>query len=160
MTVDDFARPVRPGMTVRELIDLLPNQFAGVDFPEFIDRAVTAIKNERPVLLGMGAHVIKVGLNPILIDLMERGVISAIALNGAGIIHDTEIAMVGRTSEDVACVLGAGAFGAAKETGEVLNRAINQGAEQGIGLGEAVGNMLLCESFPLTSTACWPRPGG
>jgi hypothetical protein len=89
-----------------------------------------------------------VGLNPILIDLMERGMISAIALNGAGIIHDTEIAMVGRTSEDVADVLGAGAFGAAKETGEVLNQAINQGAEQGIGLGEAVGNMLLRENFP------------
>ncbi|CAK8725156.1 LarA-like N-terminal domain-containing protein [Candidatus Electrothrix aarhusensis] len=148
VTVDDFARPVRPGMSVAELISGLPNQFAGVDFPEFIDRVTTSIKNERPVLLGMGAHVIKVGLNPILIDLMERGVISAIALNGAGIIHDTEIAMVGRTSEDVACVLGAGAFGAAKETGEVLNRAINQGAEEGIGLGEAVGNMLLRENFP------------
>lgn len=73
VTVDDFARPVRPGMTIKELIDLLPNQFAGLDFPEFIDRVVTAIDNERPVLLGMGAHVIKVGLNPILIDLMERG---------------------------------------------------------------------------------------
>ncbi|WP_339134383.1 MAG: hypothetical protein WGN25_15235 [Candidatus Electrothrix sp. GW3-4] len=148
VTVDDFARPVRPGMTIKELIDLLPNQFAGLDFPEFIDRVVTAIDNERPVLLGMGAHVIKVGLNPILIDLMERGVISAIALNGAGIIHDTEIAMVGRTSEDVADVLGAGAFGAAKETGEVLNQAINQGAKEEIGLGEAVGNSLLRENFP------------
>ncbi len=148
VTVEDFARPVRPGMTVRELIDNLPKQFAGVDFPEFIDRVVAAIRNERPVLLGMGAHVIKVGLNPILIDLMERGVISAIALNGAGIIHDTEIAMVGRTSEDVACVLGAGAFGAARETGEVLNQAINQGAKEGIGLGEAVGNQLLKQDFP------------
>ncbi|MCI5219103.1 MAG: hypothetical protein D3914_07905, partial [Candidatus Electrothrix sp. LOE2] len=96
VTVDDFARPVRPGMTVRELIANLPNQFAGVDFPDFIDRVTASISNERPVLLGMGAHVIKVGLNPILIDLMERGVISAITLNGAGIIHDTEIAMVGR----------------------------------------------------------------
>ena len=92
VTVDDFARPVRPDMSVAELISGLPNQFAGVDFPEFIDRLTTSIKKERPVLLGMGAHVIKVGLNPILIDLMERGVISAIALNGAGIIHDTEIA--------------------------------------------------------------------
>ncbi|XOF34591.1 MAG: hypothetical protein ACL93V_04675 [Candidatus Electrothrix sp. YB6] len=147
VTVDDFARPVRPGMTVAELISNLPRQFAGVDFPEFIDRLLAAISNKRPVLFGMGAHVIKVGLNPILIDLMERGVISAIALNGAGIIHDTEIAMVGRTSEDVADVLGAGAFGAAKETGEVLNRAINQGAKEDIGLGEAVGNMLLREGF-------------
>ncbi len=148
VTVEDFARPVRPGMTVAELTSGLPKQFAGVDFPEFIDRVAAAINDKRSVLLGMGAHVIKVGLNPILIDLMERGIISAIALNGAGIIHDTEIAMVGRTSEDVADVLGAGAFGAAKETGEVLNQAINQGAEQGIGLGEAVGNTLLREDFP------------
>ncbi len=146
--IEDFARPVRPGMTVAELISGLPNQFAGLDFPEFIDRVVTALSSKRPVLLGMGAHVIKVGLNPILIDLMKRGVISAIALNGAGIIHDTEIAMVGRTSEDVADVQRPGAFGAARETGEVLNRAINQGAEEGIGLGEAVGNMLLNEEFP------------
>ncbi|CAK8716499.1 LarA-like N-terminal domain-containing protein [Candidatus Electrothrix gigas] len=148
VTVEDFAQPIRPGMSVAELISGLPNQFAGVDFPEFIDRVVASINDQRPVLLGMGAHVIKVGLNPILIDLMERGLISAIALNGAGIIHDTEIAMVGRTSEDVADVLGAGAFGAAKETGEVLNQAINQGAKQGIGLGEAVGNTLLQEDFP------------
>ncbi len=148
VTVEDFAQPIRPGMSVAELISGLPNQFAGVDFPEFIDRVVASINDQRPVLLGMGAHVIKVGLNPILIGLMKRGLISAIALNGAGIIHDTEIAMVGRTSEDVADVLGAGAFGAAKETGEVLNQAINQGAKQGIGLGEAVGNTLLREDFP------------
>ena len=148
VTVDDFARPVRPGMTVNELISSLPAQFTGVDFPEFVQRTADAIKNERPILLGMGAHVIKVGLNPILIDLMERGVISDIALNGAGIIHDTEIAMVGRTSEEVADVLAAGAFGAAKETGEVLNNAIIQGAKEGIGLGEAVGNELLRQDFP------------
>lgn len=148
VTVEDFAQPIRPGMSVAELISGLPNQFAGIDFPEFIDRVVVSINDQRPVLLGMGAHVIKVGLNPILIGLMKRGVISAIALNGAGIIHDTEIAMVGRTSEDVADVLGAGAFGAAKETSEVLNQAINQGAKQGIGLGEAVGNTLLREDFP------------
>jgi len=148
VTVKDFARPVRPGMTVKELLAALPAQFAGIDFPEFIQRTVTAIQNERPILFGMGAHVIKVGLNPILIDLMERGIISAIALNGAGIIHDTEIAMVGRTSEEVADVLGAGAFGAAKETGEVLNKAINRGAKEGIGLGQAVGDALLSHDFP------------
>ncbi len=148
VTVKDFAGPVHPGMTVKELLAALPAQFAGVDFPEFIQRTVTAIHNKRPLLLGMGAHVIKVGLNPVLIDLMERGVISAIALNGAGIIHDTEIAMVGQTSEEVADVLGTGAFGAAKETGEVLNNAINRGAEEGIGLGEAVGNELLRQDFP------------
>ncbi len=148
VTVADFAQPVRPDMTVRELIANLPKQLAGKDFPDLVARIAVAVSNKRPVLLGMGAHVIKVGLAPILIDLMERGIISAIALNGAGIIHDAEIAMVGRTSEEVADVLGGGAFGAAKETGEVLNQAINQGAQEGIGLGEAVGNALLQQNFP------------
>ena len=147
VTVKDFAAPVHPGMTVSQLISGLPRQFAGVDFPEFLERTVSSVLRKRPLMIGMGAHVIKVGLNPILIDLMKRGIISSLALNGAGIIHDTEIAMVGRTSEEVADVLGAGAFGAARETGEVLNGAIKQGADEDIGLGEAVGNMLLANNF-------------
>ena len=151
VTVADFAQPATPGMTVRALIASLPQQLAGKDFPELVERIAAAVSTKRPVLVGMGAHVIKVGLAPILIDLMERGIISALALNGAGIIHDAEIAMVGRTSEEVASVLGAGAFGAAKETGEVLNQAINQGAQEGIGLGEAVGNALLRQDFPFNS---------
>ena len=148
VSVNDFAAPVHPGMTVRQLLASLPAQLAGVDFPDLVSRIATARRQQRPVILGMGAHVIKVGLNPILIDLMRRGIITAIALNGAGIIHDTEIAMVGRTSEEVADVLGAGAFGAAKETGEVLNGAINDGAAQGIGIGRAVGSSLLTNNFP------------
>jgi hypothetical protein len=148
VSVNDFAAPVHPGMTVRQLLASLPAQLAGVDFPDLVSRIVIARRQQRPVILGMGAHVIKVGLNPILIDLMRRGIITAIALNGAGIIHDTEIAMVGRTSEEVADVLGAGAFGAAKETGEVLNGAINDGAAQGIGIGRAVGSSLLTNNFP------------
>ena len=148
VTVKDFARPVYPGMTVTQLIESLPNQFAGVDFPEFLERTVTAITKKRSLMIGMGAHVIKVGLNPILIDLIKKGLITSIALNGAGIIHDTEIAMVGRTSEEEADVLGQGAFGAARETGEVLNSAINKGAQENIGLGEAVGNALLASDFP------------
>lgn len=148
VSVNDFAAPVHPGMTVRQLLASLPAQFAGVDFPDLVSRIATARRQQRPIILGMGAHVIKVGLNPILIDLMRRGIITAIALNGAGIIHDTEIAMVGRTSEEVADVLGAGAFGAAKETGEVLNGAINDGAVQGIGIGLAVGSTLLANNFP------------
>ncbi|MCW5206546.1 hypothetical protein VU08_06420 [Desulfobulbus sp. F5] len=151
VTVADFAQPATPGITVRELIANLPKQLAGKDFPELVERIAAAVSNKRPVLVGMGAHVIKVGLAPVLIDLMERGIISALALNGAGIIHDAEIAMVGRTSEEVASVLGAGAFGAARETGEVLNQAINQGAREGIGIGEAVGNALLQQNFPFNS---------
>lgn len=148
VSINDFSKPLRPGMRVRELIEALPNQFAGTEFPEFIQRVATVVRNKRPFMLGMGAHVIKVGLNPILIDLMERGILSSIALNGAGIIHDAEIAMVGRTSEEVANVLGAGAFGAAKETGEVLNGAINNGAKKNIGIGQAVGEALLAADFP------------
>jgi hypothetical protein len=148
VSVDDFATPVHPEMTVRQLLAALPAQLAGVDFPDLVQRIGEAHRQQRPVILGMGAHVIKVGLNPILIDLMRRGIITALALNGAGIIHDAEIAMVGRTSEEVADVLGAGAFGAAKETGEVLNGAIIAGAEQGIGIGQAVGEMLLANHFP------------
>jgi len=148
VSVDDFATPVQPGMTVRQLLASMPAQLAGVDFPDLVHRIGEAHRQHRPILLGMGAHVIKVGLNPILIDLMRRGVITAIALNGAGIIHDAEIAMVGRTSEEVADVLGAGAFGAAKETGEVLNGAIIDGAQRGIGIGQAVGETLLANRFP------------
>jgi hypothetical protein len=135
-------------MSVLELVQSLPGQLAGKDFPELVQRIAEAHRNGKPVILGMGAHVIKVGLNPVLIDLMRRGIITAIAMNGAGIIHDAEIAMVGRTSEEVDDVLGAGAFGAARETGKVLNGAICRGARKNIGLGEAVGEVLLEQEFP------------
>ena len=148
VTVDNFAKPLAPGSTLKEFIASLPEQLLGLDFPELIGRLAASHLNNRPIIVGMGAHVIKVGLNPILIDLMERGIISAIALNGAGIVHDTEIAMVGRTSEEVGAVLGSGAFGAARETGEVVNAGINLGAEKGQGLGEALGGYLLAQDFP------------
>ncbi|HIJ77796.1 MAG: hypothetical protein OEY01_00625 [Desulfobulbaceae bacterium] len=148
VTVDNFGKPLAPGSTLKQFIESLPDQLLGIDFPELVDRLSQSHKNNRPIMVGMGAHVIKVGLNPILIDLMERGIITSIALNGAGIVHDTEIAMVGRTSEEVSDVLGSGAFGAAKETGEVVNAAINQGAAKGMGLGEAMGAYLLAQDFP------------
>jgi hypothetical protein len=96
----------------------------------------------RPLIWGMGAHVLKVGLAPIIIDLMERGFITAIALNGAGIVHDFETAIAGQTSEEVDAVLGSGAFGMARETGEEINRAIAAGDCDGLGLGAAVGRYL------------------
>jgi len=148
VTVENFAKPLAPGSTLKEFIASLPEQLLGLDFPELVGRLAASHRNNRPIVVGMGAHVIKVGLNPILIDLMERGIISAIALNGAGIVHDTEIAMAGRTSEEVGDVLGSGAFGAAKETGEVVNAGINLGAEKGLGLGEALGEYLLAQDFP------------
>jgi len=148
VTVDNFCKPLPVGSSIADFMASLPQQFAGVDFPELIAALASCHGNNRPIMLGMGAHVIKVGLNPLLIDLMERGIITSIALNGAGIIHDAEIAMVGRTSEDVGQVLGAGEFGAAKETGEVVNGAIAAGARAGIGLGQAMGKFLNEQQFP------------
>jgi hypothetical protein len=96
----------------------------------------------------MGAHPIKVGLNPILIDLMKRGVISCLAMNGAGIIHDLELALVGKTSEEVEAGIDTGSFGMARDTAELLNGAIARGAKQGIGLGQAVGDLISHGAFP------------
>lgn len=148
VTVENFAKPLAAGSSLSDFISSLPQQFAGVDFPELVKALGLCCERQKPIICGMGAHVIKVGLNPIIIDLMEKGVITAIALNGAGIIHDTEIAMVGRTSEDVGLVLGAGEFGAAKETGEVVNTAISKGAKNNLGLGQAMGQFLLEKEFP------------
>ena len=153
VTVENFARPVGPGATVSGLLASLPDQLMGIDFPELVERLAACHENKRPIMIGMGAHVIKVGLNPILIDLMERGIVTSIALNGAGIVHDTEVAMVGRTSEEVGDVLGSGAFGAAKETGEVVNEAINLGAAKGLGMGEALGDYLLEHRFPFNNVS-------
>ncbi len=148
VTVENFAKPVGGGTTVSQLLASLPDQLMGIDFPELVERLAVCHENHRPLMIGMGAHVIKVGLNPILINLMEQGIITSIALNGAGIVHDTEVAMVGRTSEEVGNVLGSGAFGAAKETGEVVNTAINLGAKNGLGMGAALGDYLLEHDFP------------
>ncbi len=146
--VEDLGKAMSPGLTVREFLDSLPSQLAAKDLKEVAARWAQAVKEGKKVIFSMGAHVIKVGLGPLLIDLMDRGLVSAFALNGAGIIHDSELAMAGKTSEDVAAVLGSGRFGAARETGEFLNRAIEYACEKGIGLGRAVGERLLEASFP------------
>lgn len=148
VTVDNFAKPLGPGASIKDLLESLPGQFAGVEFPELIDRLAMSHKSGKSIAVGMGAHVIKVGLNPVIIDLMKRKVITSIALNGAGIVHDTEVAMVGRTSEDVGAVLGTGEFGAARETGEAVNEAISLGAQKDIGLGQAMGEFLDKQNFP------------
>jgi hypothetical protein len=148
VTVADFAQPVSAGLRVAEFLACLPDQLGARDLKAVGKAVADAVRSGRTVLLAMGAHVIKVGLNPLLIDLMERGILSGIALNGAGIIHDSEIAMAGKTSEDVAAVLGEGEFGAARETGEFLNAAIAEAAGKGRGLGQTVGEALLKAGFP------------
>ncbi len=144
----DFGRPWEQGGSFRDFVERLPRILAAETLREVAAAWVTARRGGRQVLLGMGAHPIKVGLNPILIDLMRRGLLTGLALNGAGIVHDAEIAMVGRTSEDVDQVLGCGRFGMARETAEFINAAIAWGAGQGLGLGAAVGRRLLGSDFP------------
>ncbi len=146
--VDDFARPLEPGMTISSLVERLPRQLAANDLRELAGAISRAVKDGKPVVMSMGAHVIKVGLNPIIIDMLQRGIISAIAMNGAGVIHDCETAMAGKTSEDVAASLKDGSFGAARETGEFINRAIREAAADGLGLGQGVGKALVERGFP------------
>jgi hypothetical protein len=148
VTVDNFGRSIPAGSTVRALLNSLPDQLLGRDLPELVRRLAAVHRGGHPFIVGMGAHVIKVGLNPLLIDLMEREIITGIAMNGACIIHDAEIALAGFTSEEVGNVLGDGAFGAARETGEFLNGAINQGAKDNMGMGAAVGAALVAGNFP------------
>jgi hypothetical protein len=146
--VADFARPVRAADSVDRFIRNLPDVLAGREFKEFVGRMKAARRRGRILIWALGAHVIKVGLNPVLIDLMKNGWIGALAFNGAGIIHDFEVAYAGRTSEDVAEGIKTGRFGMAEETGDLLNIAIRSGAEEGLGLGEAVGRMIARSDFP------------
>ena len=136
--VEDFARPVAPGGSVGALVDSLPGLLAAADFKAVVRAIADAKRGDAGVVWGVGAHVIKTGLGPVLIDLMERGFVSAIATNGATIIHDFEIALAGATSEDVDEALGPGRFGMADETGRLLNGAINDGVAAGLGIGQAV----------------------
>jgi hypothetical protein len=145
-----IGKPTAPGTSFRAFWEGLPDILAGRDLRELVSRMKRARENDRSILWGLGAHVIKVGLSPLLIDLMERGYVQGLALNGAGIIHDFEMALVGETSEEVAEGLGAGKFGMAEETGALLNRAINEGVAAGIGLGESVGGFLTGLSPPHT----------
>lgn len=142
VSLAQFATPYKKGSGVDGLLRSLPGLLAARDFKHVIAAIAAAKNNGRAIVWGLGAHVLKTGLSPILIDLMERGFVSAIATNGAGVIHDFEIALSGNTSEDVDAALGPGTFGMAEETGTLLNRVINEGAPAGLGFGQAVGKYL------------------
>jgi hypothetical protein len=130
------------GGSFHDFWESLPDILAARDLRELVRRMKRAREEERSLLWGLGAHVLKVGLSPLLVDLMERGYVQGIALNGAGIIHDFELAVAGQTSEEVAEGLGAGKFGMAEETGALLNEAIRKGVTSGLGIGESVGAFL------------------
>ena len=148
---DDFAKTWRKGSSFQDFMARLPDILAGRQLKNVIAAIVAAYRAGRTIMFGMGAHVIKVGLNPIVIDLMERGVITSVAMNGAGIIHDVELAMVGQTSEDVAAALGDGSFGMAGETCALLAEALDAGQNNDAGLGAAVGRTILDQGLPLAN---------
>jgi hypothetical protein len=141
--VRQFAKPHRRGSRFSEFLDSLPRILAADDLRAVAAAILRARARRKAILWGMGGHVIKVGLAPVLIDLMRRGFVSGIAMNGAALVHDFEIAMVGGTSEDVEAVLGRGKFGMAEETGLYLNEMAVGAQRSGIGLGEAAGKLLV-----------------
>jgi len=140
-----MAAPHRRGDFFEDFYNSLPDILIAHDFRELVDRIIAARKNNKPVILMMGAHVLKVGLSPVVVDLIKRGIITGVASNGASVIHDTELALFGKTSEEVAEGLADGSFGMAQETAEFINAAIKNGRGEKLGLGEAVGKAL-CES--------------
>lgn len=145
---DFMAKPHAKGATFAQFMDSLPPLLGAQDLRE-VARAIAAARRAgRPVVLGMGAHVIKVGLSSLIIDLMQRGVITALATNGACMVHDFELSSEGRTSEDVAHALKDGSFGMARETGKHINTAINKGVAKGMGLGQALGQYINAGRFP------------
>jgi hypothetical protein len=148
VTVADFARPVAAEDSLKDFLDGLPDILAVKSLREIAAQIRRARTLGNPVIWGVGGHVVKTGLAPLLIDLMRQGFVSAIAANGSVLVHDTEIALVGFTSEDVDASLGTGDFGAARETGEILNRAAKNGARDQIGLGEAMGREVAAKGAP------------
>ncbi len=150
----DFAHPMRAGASFRDFMDSLPSILAAEDLRKAASAISAATGNGKTVILGMGAHPIKVGLNPVIIDAIERGVFSGIAMNGAGMIHDVEIALAGKTSEDVAAHLGRGEFGMARETAEFILGAVSKAfLQREQGLGQAVGEALLMERTPFSDAS-------
>ena len=148
VTTEDFARINGEDDSLGNFLDSLPDILAVKSLREIAKQVRRARSLNKPIVWGIGGHVVKTGLAPVLIDLLRRGYVSAIASNGSVLVHDTEIALVGFTSEDVDATLGKGDFGAARETGEILNAAAKKGAADKLGLGEAMGRELLAQNPP------------
>ncbi len=145
VSIADFARPLHRDSTLEQFLEALPNILIGEDFREFVQRYRQAIARKKAIIWMMGAHVIKVGISPLIIELLKRGMITHLAMNGACVIHDVEVAMWGITSEDVATALQDGSFGMAAETAEFINSALSANKGNQKGYGEVVGEKLIAE---------------
>jgi len=144
----DFAGEITPGMSVSALLAALPNQLGGESLNAIINTIVNAREKGKPVVIGIGGHVIKCGLQPVLKKLIEADIVTAVAMNGSATIHDYEISLIGETSEDVGAVLHCGTFGMAEETGRDINGAVASGVADGIGYGEALGRFIIENKNP------------
>ncbi|MGA1867148.1 MAG: hypothetical protein ACMUJM_01235 [bacterium] len=142
VTVDDFAKPPLPDEPCAKFMEWFPDILAGKDIKEIVESTVKARKKKRGVIVALGGHVIKCGLAPVLNSLIEKDIITALAVNGACLIHDFEIALFGKTSEDVAASLHKGTFGMAEETGALMNQIINQGVKKGMGFAESIAHYI------------------
>ena len=146
MSAAEFAHPPGEDRSFRAFLDSLPDVLVARDFRAVIDALATAAQRKRGVVVMLGGHVVKTGLAPLLIDLMRRGVITHLAMNGSAAIHDYEVARFGATSEDVAAGLRDGTFGMADETGREMNQAFVNGMRNSQGMGESLGRALDAET--------------
>jgi deoxyhypusine synthase len=142
------AKPHRAGASFEAFLAGLPGILAAADLRAVIEASARAARRDKLLLWGFGAHLIKVGLAPVMLDLRQRGLVQGVLMNGAGCVHDLELALMGRTSEDVGPALDDGSFGMARETSELLNGAITAGHAAGLGMGDAVGRAILAGRFP------------
>jgi hypothetical protein len=145
---EHFGKPVEGDMTCAGLFDAMPHLLGADSLRSVADMIVKARQQDRPVVLAMGGHVIKCGLQPVLKSLVNAGMITAVAMNGSATIHDFEVSLVGATSEEVGDVLHSGDFGFSEETGAGMNRALKAGMAKNIGFGQAIGECILDQQHP------------
>ena len=153
VNVKNFAKLAQPSKSFDAFVNSFPDILGGSDFKTLVNAIVKAVKARKMVGMGLGAHVIKCGLSPVIIDLMKRKVIKAIAMNGATAIHDYEISLIGRTSEDVAEGIKTGQFGMVDETAQAFIRASKDAVLNNKGLGESLGNLILKDHNKYSSSS-------
>ncbi|MFO7962485.1 MAG: hypothetical protein R6U50_01045 [Desulfobacterales bacterium] len=153
------AQPLYPGMTVKAFLEALPGILKADDFKSVVRAVADARRLEKPVIVMLGGHVIKTGCSPVLVDLAKRGLVTHVASNGSAAIHDSELALFGRTSEDVDVQLETGDFGMASDLADFINNGVKTGAERREGFGEAIGRKIVESGAPYASraliAACW-----